>query len=1017
MKKILLTAFYVCLFATIIYSQSATSTIPVSIGVPCGSGGGTTDSIMYFNYDATKSTMKRLSACRPPLASPGISAFNTGVSYNPKDGYLYFQRYNSAGSYIWRWQPGSCPNNTVPVYQFYANQMILGIDFDANGIGYQIIFTGSAAPFGLALQRVDFKTGTLGPIENIDLQGKQIMTQNGDMVITSGNQFLMVWDNLYFSLNYEDYNTGKPLIATYISTIALPGSTKLVGLAYAQGKLVGSASSCGYYDFNILTGKLTDLTESPNLQFATDMTNITSGIGVAKNLVSATPVSAGVYDLVYDIKVENFGDYPISNVQVTEDLTTVHPLGSAVISKVSSEWVENPAGLVLNDKFDGTKKFDLIDKNQTLPNAPVSNDYFIVRVKFRLSSVVSGVVYNNSAVGTGNGYNNVSLLDSSTNGSHPDLNDNFKPDDPGENQPTPFSVSVSAETPPCNSIATILYSQDFGTGVGVTTSLPGTVITQYAAGTNPLDEETYLLSNDAYNANSTKYITLTDHTGNANGRMLIVNADVNNYKLFEDVVNISCVNLKYSLIVNAANIMNDTYNTFCDAFGGTSKPKLTLIVRNYANNNIIANISTGDITDRTWNSFGMKFVMPAGVSKVKIQIYNTGEGGCGNAVALDDIKFGICDPSPVISTTLTNAGCPGVNNTFVANLSDTTGMSSVLQYQWQVYTNALKGWSNIAGATSTQYSYSPVNGLLDQPSFRIMVAANGNLGNDACQYLSNSLLVSLKDSSTAPAFVTSNKAFVCPGEPAILTVHGGSLGSNAVWKWYQGSCSGTFVDTGTTLLVHPLLTTKYYVSAEGECNTTQCVFITMPQLCLLANETVDLKGSIQAQNSNLLFTVISDKKIKTIEVERSTDGVNFTTIKTLQVNDYADSRGYNVKDNISADHVNTFYYRVKINGDNTSGYYSKILELTRSGNNFNTMVSPNPANEKIRISFYTAEASKVEIKLFNTQGQAVKSENILSAAGINNYFMDRLSNLPSGIYNLSITSANKTSHAKVIIQR
>ena len=97
----------------------------------------------------------------------------------------------------------------------------------------------------------------------------------------------MVWDNLYFSLNYQDYNTSTPLTATYISTVALPGSTKLVGLAFAQGKLVGSASDCGYYDFNIFTGKLVNLTEGPGLQWSTDMTNITSGIGAAKKLISA----------------------------------------------------------------------------------------------------------------------------------------------------------------------------------------------------------------------------------------------------------------------------------------------------------------------------------------------------------------------------------------------------------------------------------------------------------------------------------------------------------------------------------------------------------------------------------------------------------------------------------------------------------------------------------------------------------------------------------------------------------
>lgn len=274
---------------------------------------------------------------------------------------------------------------------------------------------------------------------NIDMQGKKVYTQNGDFVITSTGQFLMVWDNKYFSLNYQDYNTPTPLVATYIDTLTLSGGGKMVGLSYAQGKLVGSATGgCAYYSFNILTGALTPVTKVSGSQFSTDMTNISSGIGSAKELVSATPVRTGVYDLVYDITVKNFGDYPLSDLQVVEDLTTVHILGAAAISRVSTQWVYNPAGLALSSSFNGTTDKNLLSTSQTLPNYPTSSSSCVIRVKFRLSSVVTGTVYYNSAVATGNGYNSIPLKDSSTNGSEPDLNENNKPDDAGENQPTPF---------------------------------------------------------------------------------------------------------------------------------------------------------------------------------------------------------------------------------------------------------------------------------------------------------------------------------------------------------------------------------------------------------------------------------------------------------------------------------------------------------------------------------------------------------------------------------------------------
>lgn len=151
-------AFVVCIICSLnVNAQSATSTTPVSIGRPCGASAGITDSIMYFNFNNT--TISRLSSCRPILASPGLSSNASSVSFNPADGNLYVESYKTSGgtaSYVWRWSPGMCPTDTLPVYKTYPNKMILGLEFDASGIGYQINFTGSS-PFGLELQNLIFQ--------------------------------------------------------------------------------------------------------------------------------------------------------------------------------------------------------------------------------------------------------------------------------------------------------------------------------------------------------------------------------------------------------------------------------------------------------------------------------------------------------------------------------------------------------------------------------------------------------------------------------------------------------------------------------------------------------------------------------------------------------------------------------------------------------------------------------------------------------------------------------------------
>lgn len=1008
----------VCIICSLnLNAQSATSTTPVSIGRPCGSGAGITDSIMYFNFNSATSTISRLSSCRPILASPGLSSNASSVSFNPADGNLYVESYKTSGgtaSYVWRWSPGMCPTDTLPVYKTYPGKMILGLEFDASGIGYQINFTGSS-PFGLELQRFDFATNTFGQSISIDMQGKKVYTQNGDFVITSTGQFLMVWDNKYFSLNYQDYNTSTPLVATYIDTLTLASGGKMVGLSYAQGKLVGSATGgCAYYSFNILTGALTPITKGAGSQFSTDMTNITSGIGTAKELVSATPVRSGVYDLVYDITVKNFGDYPISDLQVAEDLTTVHTLGALAISRVSTQWVKNPAGLTLNSSFNGTTDKNLLSTSQTLPNYPTSSNYCVIRVKFRLSSVLTGTVYYNSAVVTGNGYNSIPLKDSSTNGAEPDLNNNNKPDDTGENQPTPFFVATTSEFPPCSSISNILYTQDFGTGATISTTLPGTTSTEYAAGSNPLNEETYVLTNNAKNGNSSKYVNLNDHTGNTNGRMLLINGDVQNYKVFEDVVSVPCINVKYSFLIYAANATNSTYNSFCTAFGGIIYPQFTFVVRNALTNSIITTFTTDDISDTTWKAYGLKWVMPAGVTSVKLQIYNSAEGGCGNAFAIDDVQFGICDALPTIST-LPSAGCMGLFTTINAALSDTTNMGGNLQYQWQTSSTGTSGWVSILGASSSDYSINSF-GVADQKFYRIIVAPSGNLGT-TCQYVSNNIYLSAKDSSTSPSEALSDKNFLCPGQSAVLNVSGGSLGTNAVWKWYKASCGGDYENTGSEVTVYPTgVGTTYYVRAEGDCNVTNCVWVNVPLTCVLAEEAINLKGSAANQQVNLSWTVVSDAKLNYMEVERSTDGSHFKAIQKIVVNGFANKSGYTAQDNIAMLANNNVFYRIKVIRADAQGLYSKVLNLSIKTNAFNATVSPNPASTKAKIEFYMSSSSAVAIKLFNSQGQLLQSSNVAAESGYNSYTIPNVDKLKGGMYFISIGDANSTSHLKLIVQ-
>ena len=848
----LLTGLLLC--STFSFAQQATVSIPVGIGKPCG-GSAANDSLKYYNYNSTTNVLTHRSNCKPNLSPPGFSSTFATISFNPYDGYLYFSQIARVGAVyntsIFKWLPTVCPSlpaPALPVYQTYVNQFVAGVEFDpATGLGYQINFVG-AGPYTMELQQVNFATGVLGASQTVDFGGRFIYKQNGDVVMTPGGQMLAVYDNKYITINWKDYNTATPLVATFIDTLGFGAGNNLVGLSYSNGKLVGSiqGGACFYRELDILTGAQSTITYSAGgtLFASADMTNIPSGIGAAKKLISATenPIGSKTYDIVYEVVIKNYGGTPITNVQGYDTLNKINGAGNAISGSITS--FSAPAGITQNAAYNGRTagNFNLLTPGSTLSNIPGQNT-ITLRISCRVSNINPGIVYNNQAVVFGTGLLGDALSDSSTNGSNPDLNLNDKPDDVGESQPTPLLIIIVPQTPPCIALTNVLYNQNFGTGTGLSTIIPPPTVaagvtlptgtTSYTGSvTAPIPVETYSITNIAQNADNAHWLNLSDNTIDVNGRMMVVNADVSNTIIYRaSFIYSLCAAQQYSLSFYSAFIGNSAYQTVCNAFGGFQYPKIKMRIRDGSSGGIITEVSTTSITNTSWQQYGLKFVLPVSYSNVIIELINDAPGGCGNDLAIDDIQFGTCDALPSVNVNNVADGCLGGSTTFTSALSDPSALPGTKDYQWQVATALGGPYTDISGSNSATFTINPITAADTGKFYRVIVAATGNLGNVYCRYTSPGIKLSGKTMSVAAISVNTNKNNICTGISVDLNLTGGTLGTNATWKWYSGACGTTLAGSGNTLTVTPNVTTTYWVRAEGDCNITTCQQITITVVC------------------------------------------------------------------------------------------------------------------------------------------------------------------------------------------
>jgi uncharacterized repeat protein (TIGR01451 family) len=441
-----------------LYAQNATASTPLGIGKNCA-GAASTDSFRVLNYNPVIHQLSSLFKCKPNLGGgsptgPAFSSSAGSVAYNPFNQNIYYIATTTGNnSFVYNWRPDTCHTaNPKQLYsKYYPAQFVVGLDFTplvAND-GYQLEFTGATAPYTTFLRKVNFSTNYLGPSDTILFSaGKKIYVQSGDIIFTPIGDLYVAFDNKLFRIDYSTYGTGH-VNGTFIDTLNFgAGGYVLTGIAnVAGGKFIGStqsASSCKFVEIDISSGVavITPVTLPANNFTSTDMATMIAGIGVAKTISSVLYLGSNNYLVYYDVKIRNYGNAYLNNVQLKDSVAKV--FGASFFSATVAAVGSLPAGLAINPSYNGNTNCDIFvgGAGSTLGAAPAEEA--IVRIAVTLNNPSVNTTYYNTALGFGKNilYNSASVSDSSNNDGalRPDPNNNGVPDDINEDIPTPLRL-------------------------------------------------------------------------------------------------------------------------------------------------------------------------------------------------------------------------------------------------------------------------------------------------------------------------------------------------------------------------------------------------------------------------------------------------------------------------------------------------------------------------------------------------------------------------------------------------
>jgi gliding motility-associated-like protein len=162
--------------------------------------------------------------------------------------------------------------------------------------------------------------------------------------------------------------------------------------------------------------------------------------------------------------------------------------------------------------------------------------------------------------------------------------------------------------------------------------------------------------------------------------------------------------------------------------------------------------------------------------------------------------------------------------------------------------------STIANSCGFKQFFSPASQSTNTPTTN---PGGGAFFEGTLSGTSSRMIVSYEEAGgsvgTAPTSI-SGTTTICSGSSTTLTQVGGSLGTGDTYEWYSGSCGGTSVGSGTSVMVSPTTTTTYYVRAEGTCGITACASVTVtvnPSSTAPTGITVDTNPLCPGGNTDL----------------------------------------------------------------------------------------------------------------------------------------------------------------------
>ena len=179
---------------------------------------------------------------------------------------------------------------------------------------------------------------------------------------------------------------------------------------------------------------------------------------------------------------------------------------------------------------------------------------------------------------------------------------------------------------------------------------------------------------------------------------------------------------------------------------------------------------------------------------------------------------------------------------------------------------------------------------------------------------------------------------------------------------------------------------------------------------------ISFTGKNSGIYNDLNWKTTSEVNVLNFELERSTDGNNYSKIDVIPAKNNASGADYNYRDNIlSIQNSPTVFYRLRMVDLDGQYRYSNVVNIKLPYRSI-LVVEGNPFRDELRLVYNSPSAQEVSISLYDGAGKAVRRQKQQLNAGLNRLILNNLKNLPEGPYIMEFRLGHQTIIRKLLRQ-